>query len=244
MRVFFLNLIMPFKKAILFFTFLIIGTTLSFAQSKKLTRPPEKKDPAVKPEKERPYTKWSIKAGGNISVIYLARNVKEKNNEPGYCGGLTYEVNNFVRIASLYTRFQPTNIKPTWLDVKANTIELNMEILAKFPNDKTLLYPFFGASYNTYTGFFTGESDYLNLREYYPVNSTVTNNWLGLNCGVGLEHNFGIVGLFLDYRMRVGRQETAINIMDVCYTGGLKIRFPYGKLAKKYLSPNDRFHWF
>jgi hypothetical protein len=121
---------------------------------------------------------------------------------------------------------------------------MNLEILAKFPNKKTLLYPFVGFSYNTYTGFFTGESDYLNLKEYYPINSTIKNQWLGLNLGTGLEHNFGILGIFIDYRMRVGRQENAINIMDVCYTGGLKITFPYGKLAKKIAEPNDRFHWF
>ncbi|MCD6019958.1 MAG: hypothetical protein K0S53_3079 [Bacteroidetes bacterium] len=236
---------MPNKYSIVLFVSILIWTNTLFSQVKKLTRPVDKKSTSIiKPEKERPYTKWSLKAGGNISVIYLARNVKENNNEPGYCGGLTYEVNNFVRVATLYSRFRPINIEPTWLDVKANTYEMNMEILAKFPNRKTLLYPFFGLSYNMYSGYFTGESDFLNLSEYYPVNSTVKNNWTGLNFGVGLEHNFGILGLFIDYRMRVGKQETAINIMDVCYTGGLKVRFPYGNLAKKLGSPNDRFHWF
>lgn len=194
--------------------------------------------------KERPYTRWSLRAGANLSVIYLTRNIKEKNNEPGYCGGFIYEINNFVRVSALYSHFQPTNIKPTWLDIKANTIEANFEILARFPNKKTLLYPFVGVSYNTYKGFFTGESDYLGLREYYPINTTVKNQWLGLNLGTGIEHNFGILGLFLDYRMRVGRQEKAINIMDVCYTAGVKVRFPYGKLAKAISPTNDRFHWF
>lgn len=197
-------------------------------------------------DKDPKFTRWSIKAGANISVIYLARNTKEKNNEPGYCAGLNYEVNNFVRVSTLYTRFQPTNIKPTWLNVKANTYEANLEIIAKFPNKKTLLYPFAGFSYNTYSGYFTGESDYLGLREYYAVNSTVKNQWFGFNLGTGLEHNFGILGIFIDYRMRVGKQEKAFNIMDVCYTGGLKVKFPYGKLAKRLSSAgsNDRFHWF
>ena len=198
----------------------------------------------LKKDKEPPYTQWSLKAGANLSVIYLARNIKEKNNEPGYCGGLTYEANHFIRIATLYTRFQPTNIKPTWLDVKASSYEVNMEIMARFPNKKTLLYPFVGVSYNTYQGFFTGESDYLGLREYYSVNSIVKNRWFGLNLGTGLEHNFGILGIFVDYRMRVGKEEEAINIMDVCYTAGLKVTFPYGKLAKTLANPNDRFHWF
>jgi hypothetical protein len=220
-----------------------------FSQVKKITNAAAKTNTITSKKtlnKEPKYTRWSLKAGGNISVIYLARNVKEKNNEPGYCGGLTYEINNFVRVSTLYSRFQPINIEPTWLNVRANTYESNLEILARFPNQKTLLYPFIGVSYNTYTGFFTGQSDYLNLKEYYAVNSTIKNQWLGFNLGTGIEHHFGILGLFIDYRMRVGKQENAFNIMDVCYTGGLKIRFPYGKLAKRISSAsgNERFHWF
>ncbi len=195
-------------------------------------------------KKEKTYTIWSLKAGANLSVIYLARNVKENNNEPGYCTGLTFEINDFVRVSALYSYFKPINIEPTWLNVRANTYESNFEVLARFPNQKTLLYPFVGLSYNTFTGFFTGQSDYLNLREYYRVNSTIKNKWLGFNLGTGLEHNFGILGIFIDYRMRVGKQEKAINIMDVCYTAGLKIKFPYGKLAHIIAKPNDRFHWF
>jgi hypothetical protein len=226
----------------LYLSVTLLLTNTIYSQSKTTAK--TKIVTPVKLDKEREYTRWSLKAGANVSVIYLARNIKESNNEPGYCGGFTYEINNFVRVSSLYTHFRPINIEPTWLNVKANTFEMNLEILAKFPNKKTLLYPFVGLSYNTYTGFFTGKSDYLNLREFYPINSTIKNQWLGLNLGVGLEHNFGIIGIFIDYRMRVGRQESAINIMDVCYTGGLKVKFPYGKLAKKIANPNDRFHWF
>lgn len=229
---------------------LVILTTLYchsfFSQVTKIAKPVQKPANNVlnKLDKEKKYTRWSIKAGGNISVIFLARNVKEKNNEPGYCAGITYEVNDFIRVASLYTRFKPLNIEPTWLNINANTFETNVEILAKFPNNKTLLYPFVGISYNTFKGFFTGQSDYLNLREYYTVNSIVKNKWLGINLGTGVEHNFGILGVFIDYRMRVGRQDNAINIMDVCYTGGLRVHFPYGKFAKSIARPNDRFHWF
>lgn len=224
------------------FLFLFIAVS-AFAQDKTTSKT---KPSAPKTNfKEPKYTKLSMKAGGSISVIYLARNIKDNNNEPGYCAGFVYEVNNFVRFSGLYTYFKPINIEPTWYNVKASTIETNMEVLAKFPNKKTLLYPFFGVSYNTYNGFFTGQNDYLNLSEKYQVNTIIKNHWWGINLGTGIEHNFGIVGLFLDYRMRVGRHENTINIMDVCYTGGLKIRFPYGRLAKA-ISPhsNDRFHWF
>lgn len=227
---------------IIFVVLILLSTCLN-AQTRAVSSSTAHAKIAIKP-KETQYLKLSAKLGCNISVIYLARNIKDKNNEPGYCGGLTYEVNDFVRVSALYTRFQPINIKPTWLDVKANTLESNLEIIARFPNKKTLLYPFFGLSYNTYKGYFTGESDYLNLREYYQVNSIVKNQWLGFNIGTGMEHNFGVVGLFIDYRMRVGKQEKAFNIMDVCYTGGVRIRMPYGQKAKSFFRLNDRFSWF
>lgn len=210
---------------------------ISAAKTKTVT-------PAKKSPKEKEYIKIGLRAGTNISVVYLARNTKDNNNVAGYCGGFVYEINGFVRASGLFSHFKPLNIEPTWYNVKANTYELNLEVLAKFPNKKTLLYPFVGASYNTYNGFFTGQSDYLNLKEFYPVNSTVKSNWFGLNLGTGLEHNFGILGVFIDYRMRVGRHDKVLNIMDVCYTGGLKVRFPYGNLAKKYGHLNDKYSWF
>lgn len=232
-----------FNRLIIIILFLVFGITSILAQDKTTAKA---KTPAPKRNlKETTYTKLSMKAGGSFSVIYLARNIKDNNTEPGYCGGLIYEVNNFVRVAGLYTYFKPIDIEPTWYDVKASTIEANMEVLAKFPNKKTLLYPFFGFSYNTYKGYFTGQNDYLHLSQTYQPNSIIKNHWLGFNLGTGIEHNFGIIGLFIDYRMRVGKHEKAINIMDVCYTGGLKIRFPYGRLAKA-MSPrtSDRFNWF
>ncbi len=227
-----------------FLSFIIILTiNNSFGQVNHSKDLP-KKTLIVPITKERPYTKWSAKAGANVSVIFLARNTKDNNNSPGVCGGLTYEVNNFVRVSTLYTQFRPINIEPTWYDINANSYEMNLEVMARFPNKKTLLYPFAGLSYNTFKGFFTGELDYLNLKEFYKSNTTIKNNWLGLNLGTGIEHNFGILGLFIDYRMRVGKQDGSINIMDVCYTGGVKVRFPYGKIAKSLDHINDRFYWF
>jgi hypothetical protein len=215
------------------------------AQNKKMLPVTNPKNIKTIPlPKERDYTNLSMKAGASNSVIFLARNTKDNNNVLGYCAGLTYDVNNFVRVSSLYTHFKPINIEPTWLNIKANTFELNLEVMAKFPNNKTLLYPFAGLSYNTFEGFFTGQLDYLNLKEYYQVNSEIKNNWLGLNLGIGIEHQFDLMGVFIDYRMRVGKQDKVINIMDVCYTGGIKIKFPHGKLVKTLTHINDRFYWF
>ena len=235
-----------FKKFILsiFCFFAILFGNSLLAQTKTISVKTKTVTIAKKPDVERQFTKLSVKGGVNISVVYLARNIKDNNNVPGICGGLVYEFNDFVRVSALYSHFKPLNIEPTWYNVKANTYEANLEVMARFPNKKTLLYPFAGVSYNTYTGFFTGQRDYLNLQEYYKANTTVNNNWFGVNLGTGIEHNFGILGVFVDYRMRVGRYEKNLNIMDVCYTGGLKCRFPYGKLAKRFGHLNDKYTWF
>jgi hypothetical protein len=224
--------------------FVCVSQLVSAQNKKKLPVTNPKNIKTIPLPKERDYTNLSMKAGASNSVIFLARNTKDNNNVLGYCAGLTYDVNNFVRVSSLYTHFKPINIEPTWLNIKANTFELNLEVMAKFPNNKTLLYPFAGLSYNTFEGFFTGQLDYLNLKEYYQVNSEIKNNWLGLNLGIGIEHQFDLLGVFIDYRMRVGKQDKVINIMDVCYTGGIKIKFPHGKLVKTLTHINDRFYWF
>ncbi len=224
--------------------FVCISQLICAQTKKKLPVTNSKNVKTIPLPKERDYTNLSMKAGANNSVIFLARNTKDNNNVLGYCAGLTYDVNNFVRVSSLYTHFKPINIEPTWFNIKANTFEVNLEVMAKFPNNKTLLYPFAGLSYNTFKGFFTGQLDYLNLKEYYKVNSEIKNNWLGLNLGTGIEHQFDLIGVFIDYRMRVGKQDKVINIMDVCYTGGIKIKFAYGKLVKTLTHINDRFYWF
>ena len=81
-------------------------------------------------------------------------------------------------------------------------------------------------SYNTFKGYFTGLNDYLNLTEHYKRNTTIKSTWLGLNIGTGLEHAFGPVVLFFDYRMRIGKTDTftSINVQDVCYGGGLRLK--------------------
>ncbi len=227
----------------LIMTVMLLHAAGAGAQSK--TTPDPKLLPP-KPKHEIVYSKFSIKAGGNLSVIYLARNTQDHNNEPGFSLGAVYAANGFLRVSCLYTRFRTLDIAPTWQNIKASTYEANLEALARFPNKKTLLYPFAGFSYNTYKGFFTGQDDYLNLKEYYGSNTIVSNHWIGMNFGLGLEHSFGAFGFYIDYRMRVGRQERGINIMDVCYSGGIKYKLPSLNLKGKKLfrNPNDRFHWF
>jgi len=193
---------------------------------------------------EKVSTNVSIGAGLMSSVVYLSRNVKENNDALGYSGHIIIDATDYFRFSGQYTYYRTINIEPTWRNINAQSIEANMEFLARFKNNKSILYPFWGFSYNTFKGFFTGQNDFLGLHEFYTANSTVNNRWWGLNVGTGFEHSFGPVAIYLDYRMRIGQSDKGLNIMDVCYGAGLRVHIPKAKLRKVFRGPNDRFHWF
>jgi hypothetical protein len=197
-------------------------------------------------QKEKSMTNLQIGAGVMGSVLYLSRNINEDNDALGYTIMANYGGHKMVRFNAQYTKYLPINIAPTWYTIKANTIEANVEILASFKNKKTFLYPFVGLSYNTFKGYFTGDNDYLNLREKYKANSYVSSYWLGLNVGTGMEHTIGPVVIFIDYRMRVGKADggSGFNIQDVCYSGGLRFKLSVPTLHKIYRGINDKYHWF
>jgi len=198
-----------------------------------------------KKKKEIEYTNLQIGAGVMGSVLYLARNIKEKNDAKGITIAANYGGMKFIRISGQFTHYMPINIAPTWYSINANTIEGNVEILARFSNNKTFLYPFAGLSYNTFKGYYTGINDYLALYTKYQVNSTVNTHWLGLNVGTGIEHTFGMVTIFADYRMRVGKQEEGgFNIMDICYSAGLRLKLFVPTFHKIYRGIGDKYHWF
>jgi hypothetical protein len=201
-------------------------------------------------KRESETTNLEIGVGAMGSVLYLGRNIKEDNDAKGITITGNYGGQKLCRLGFQYTFFRPIDIAPTWYEVKAHTIEANLEIIARFKDNKSYLYPFFGLSYNTFSGYFTGQNDFLGLREYYPMNTTQKERWLGVNVGTGFEHAFGPVVVFADYRMRVGMQRQygnnggGLNIMDVCYSAGVRLKLIVPTLRKIYRGITDRYHWF
>lgn len=198
----------------------------------------------VKPIKTRPLTtKLGFGAGLAGSVLYLSRNVKENNEAYGYQFSMVYGGTHLFRGSLEYTGYQTMDIAPTWYKVKANTVELNLHIMARFSEGKAVIYPIFGFSYNTFSGFYTGVRDFLNLGALYPYNSEVLTRWWGFNAGTGYEHYFDRWSLFLDYKMRIGVSEgyNELNILDVCLSAGLRINLivptPYGL----FKGPRNRY---
>lgn len=213
------------------------------------TKKPVSSPSTKKIKREEGMTNLQFGMGLTGSVLYLSRNIKEDNDALGYTFSALYGGHKTFRIGAQYTKYVPIDMGPTWYDVKASTTEANAEMIVLFKNNQTILYPLVGFSYNTFQGYFTGVDDFLNLRELYRVNTEVRNTWIGLNVGTGIEHAFGPVVIFADYKMRVGEQDKrvgnrGINIMDVCYTGGLRLKLWVPTLHKLYKGVNDRYHWF
>ncbi|MBP7810478.1 MAG: hypothetical protein KA163_14390 [Bacteroidia bacterium] len=217
-----------------------------YAQQKTHTKKPVKSASTNNTKKEEGRTNLQFGVGVSGSVLYLSRNINEDNDALGYTINAVYGGHKSYRFSAQYTKYIPIDIAPTWYDVKANTIEANMEAIVLFKNNKTILYPMAGFSYNTFKGYFTGANDFLNLKEIYGRNTTVRENWLGLNIGTGVEHAFGPLVLFCDYKMRIGKdgRKAAFNIMDVCYSGGVRLKIWVPTFNKLYRGINDKYHWF
>jgi hypothetical protein len=177
------------------------------------------------------------------SVVYLARNVKTDNDATGLNATLVYGLSRLFRASLEYTYYLPLDIAPTWYDIRANTIEMNMHILARFKSVKAYFYPMFGISYNTFSGRFTGVEDYLNLSKIYDRNQQVKTTWFGLNIGTGYELFFKPGSFFLDYKMRVGVTEgyNNLNIQDICVTAGLRFNVRVVRFGKWFRGTRSRY---
>lgn len=217
-----MRLILPYLS---FFLLISAG----FSAQRKITKP--QINSQATHEKSHPkFTNFGIGAGLTRSVLYLARNVKQDNDASGFNINMVYGGAKLVRGSFDYTYYWPIDIEPTWYNVKAYTIEANMHIMARFRSKKAYFYPIFGLSYNVFSGRFTGEMDFLNLRSLYEPGQNVVTRWFGFNAGTGYEYYFRPGSVFLDYKMRVGKTEGVkqINIQDVCISAGIRfnIRVP------------------
>ncbi len=198
----------------------------------------------VKPVKTRAKTtNLAIGFGAAKSVLYLNRNVKENNDASGLQASLVYGGSNIFRFSFEYTFYRPINIAPTWYDIKASTFEANMHVIARFKNTDAIFYPLIGISYNTFSGFFTGKNDFLNLVNKYKPNQRAVTQWLGVNIGTGYELFLKRVSFFLDYKMRVGFTDgkKQLNIVDVCFGGGIRYNLKAPSIYKLFRGTRSRY---
>jgi hypothetical protein len=187
-------------------------------------------------------TNLALGFGVTRSVVYLSRNVKPDNDATGLNTSLIYGGSKLFRVSFEYTHYKTLNIAPTWYDIRANTIEVNMHALARFRNRNAYFYPLFGLSYNRFSGIYTGVSDFLNLKTLYEPNKRAYTRWIGLNIGTGYEIYFKPGSFFLDYKMRIGFTEgyNKLNIQDVCITAGLRFNLRVKSIYSIFLYRGTR----
>ncbi len=177
------------------------------------------------------------------STLYLARNINSNNDALGLNVGMTFDRGNYFRGSLEYNYYQSINIKPTWYNVSAHTIEMNANIIAKSRDKSFYFYPITGISFNLFKGYFTGVNDYLNLNTIYKRNSEITTRWWGINAGVGADFNFKHGCVFSSYRMRLGKVEgfDKFNIMDVYVNLGLRYYASARELGKIFKGTRSRY---
>ncbi len=196
----------------------------------------------IKPVKHHPrQTNLSIGGGLNRSVLILNRNVKNDNDALGFNGALTYGGTKFLRAKIEYTHYNRIDIEPTWFNIRSSTIEGNLQLLARFKKTRAYFYPLFGVSHNSFSGYFTGQGDFLNLSEKYKKNTIARTNWFGANVGVGYEYYFKKISFFGEYKMRIGNYDRQLNIMDVCFSFGLNYSLKVPSVYKLFSGTKKRY---
>ncbi len=177
------------------------------------------------------------------SVLFLTRNIKEDNDARGWGFNMVYGLTRVIRFNTEYSVYQSINIKPTWLNVRAHSWEVNLNFLSSTLNGKTKFYPLAGFSYNVFDGYFTGTNDHLNLRALYEPNTQVRTRWLGVNTGVGIEHHVKYLSFFGEFKMRVGVSEgyRALSLLDVCFSGGVRLNLRVRSLGQIFSGTRSRY---
>jgi hypothetical protein len=197
----------------------------------------------VKPVKTRAKkTNFAIGVGVSQSVVYLTRNVNNNNDARGLNLSLLYGGAKGIRVCGEYSFYHSLDIKPTWYDINAHTIEVNVQPLLRFNNKKSYFYPLCGLSYNIFRGFYTGKSDFQSLYLVYEKNSIIRSTWLGFNAGLGAEFYFRPGSFFATYKMRVGKADHSnLNIMDVCMTAGLRFNLKVPTIYSLFRGTRSRY---
>jgi hypothetical protein len=199
----------------------------------------------VKPiaKKKALTTRMGFGGGVTRSEALLQRNIKDNNPAVGFNLRLTYNLNRIARPSLEYVRYSKINIEPTWYNVKAHSLEFNMNWLARVKGSHDHFYLLTGVSYNVFEGYFTGINDYLNLSSVYNRNAQIKTRWGGLNAGVGFEKTFKPLTFFGEFKMRVGLDDNKRDITpkDVLFSAGIRLNIIVPTFSKLFSGTRSRY---
>lgn len=223
-----------FRRCLYLFAVILLVTQVSAQRMVRTIKP-------VKTHSTK--TNFSIGLGATNSAVFLQRNTLDNTKITGLSGFMTYDLSKQLRLAVDYTRYRKIDIIPTWYNIHASTIEANLQVLWHSKSN-LYFYPMAGLSLNTFKGYFTGLNDFQNLAQIYAKNNNVTTRWLGFNTGVGVEYNAKPFVIFGSFKMRLGFAErtTQLNIVDVCFSAGVRYVLTVPSLYKLFRGTHDRYN--
>lgn len=196
----------------------------------------------IKPVKTHPgKTTLSFGPGVMRSFVFLSRNVRDNDDVTGFSGSVVYGGEKVFRGCLEFTHFKKINIEPTWYDIKASTIEVNVQALARFKKTKAFFYPLVGLSLNRFSGYFTGKNDFLNLSDRYQKNQIATTIWLGGNVGAGYEQVIKRISIYAEYKIRIGTSNKQFTIMDVCFSAGVRFNLRVPSIYRIFSGTKNRY---
>lgn len=179
--------------------------------------------------------------GPSLSGIDVYKNYLQNPHRAGFFARICYEFSNSMRVTGEFTRIPRFAYQPSWENLSAFNIDLNMQFMARIKDEKAIFYLLLGAGSHNWRGRFVQQSAYYDAVAGYQPGSVIRGGWAGMNIGVGLERAFKHFELFGDYRYRFTKIEGAFAVSDVALNIGIKKKIPFRKIFRGL---SDRYTWF
>jgi hypothetical protein len=175
-----------------------------------------------------------------LSSVNIFRNYRQNPYRLGYNFRAYNEFSSNMRMMAEYTYMPKFSLEPTWLDVKNDVIDINLNLLAQIKDYKAIFYTITGLYAQRWKSFYTGINDFSNSKKTYLTNSIVINRYIGLDLGLGFERAFPGFQFFGEFRYRFSNTDSGFGITDAAYSAGLKTKLNT-KRKKKY---HGKYNWF
>ena len=197
--------------------------------------------------------KYFIGAGASLSTINMNRE-PEGHARRGMNFKAGIKFSPVFRITSEYTNQFAYSIEPAWKLIHSQSYELSANLLANLVDANASFYTITGLSFQHWRGHFTGVDHYFQLVDLGRTPKDFSTNWGSVIVGCGFEKIIDRFSFFAEFKYRISKKQenVPLNIIDACYTTGLKYSFNNSHSSKDKLPhkrhffriPNDKYHWF
>ncbi|MHB8260184.1 MAG: hypothetical protein ACYDCN_04995 [Bacteroidia bacterium] len=186
-----------------------------------------------------------IGVGGLLTSLNYFRNAQQFTYYPAFSARLYYQPNGFVRFVIDYSKAQPANIIPTWVNVKSAYLDIDVHFLMHTSKDIGLIYFIVGASSQSWKGFYTGIDDYNKAADKNILpNTNYNTNYFGGNVGVGFE--FKILPRFDVYgeaHYYITNTDVGFGFSNSSYGAGIKYTLLDIRPKAIYQKPSKHYKW-